>query len=344
MLNKIEDFQNLLNKKLNKFFDTKYIYLKKNDVNIEELIDDYQRLKKTSINKRYKRISLKLTKFDKKKYLKNDHSYRKKIVKIYDFLKKKQVRKYFNVFLIHGSLATKDYIKGWSDVDTFVVIKDNILLSQKKLLELKKILKELYKIFFSITKLQHHGLIMFTEFDLKNYQSSYLPFQAFKKNLNLLNNNKIIFNIEVKPNKKIYSDLIERYKLLVQANSKGEYKHHPRNNKFLSVPLKAGKKEMYQLFCHLGFVNTLPAYYFSAIGKNCSKKDSFKLFYKTQIGKKLKNFLKKSEEVRKTWSQNQKKIFTIPTWVIEKIGKDYMNQSQKNFKILINEIKKKNKY
>ena len=29
MLNKIEDFQNLLNKRLNKFFDTKYIYLKK---------------------------------------------------------------------------------------------------------------------------------------------------------------------------------------------------------------------------------------------------------------------------------------------------------------------------
>ena len=45
MLNKIKDFQNLLNKRLNKFFDTKYIYLK-NDVNIEELIDDYQRLKK----------------------------------------------------------------------------------------------------------------------------------------------------------------------------------------------------------------------------------------------------------------------------------------------------------
>ena len=148
----------------------------------------------------------------------------------------------------------------------------------------------------------------------------------------------------MKPNKKIYFDLIERYKLLVQSNSKGEYKHHPRNNKFLSVPLKAGKKEMYQLFCHLGYVNTLPAYYFSAIGKNCSKNDSFKLFYKTQIGKKLKNFLKKSEEVRNTWSQNQKKIFTIPTWVIKKIGKDYMKQSQKHFKKIINEIKKKNKY
>ena len=67
----------------------------------------------------------------------------------------------------------------------------------------------MYKIFFSITKLQHHGLIMFTEFDLKNYQSSYLPLQAFKKNLNLLNNNKITFKIEEKTNKKIYFDLIE---------------------------------------------------------------------------------------------------------------------------------------
>ena len=37
----------------------------------------------------------------------------------------------------------------------------------------------------------------------------------------------------------------------------------------------------------------------------------------------------------------KKKFFTIPTWVIKKIGKDYMKQSQKHFKILINEIKKK---
>ena len=38
-----------------------------------------------------------------------------------------------------------------------------------------------------------------------------------------------------------------------------------------------------------------------------------------------------------------KKNFYIPTWVIKKIGKDYMKQSQKILK-LINEIKKKNKY
>ena len=67
-------------------------------------------------------------------------------------------------------------------------------------------------------------------------------------------------------------------------------------------------------------------------------------FYKTQIGKKLKKiFSKKSEEVRNTWSQNQKKIFYDSNWVIKKTGKDYMKQSQKHFKILINEIKK-NKY
>ena len=42
------------------------------------------------------------------------------------------------MYLIHGSFATKDYIKGWSDVDTFVVIKDNILLYLKKIIRIKK--------------------------------------------------------------------------------------------------------------------------------------------------------------------------------------------------------------
>ena len=345
---KSEDFQNNLNKKINRFFDIKNIYDRrdsfKESKNVEEIIKDYNHLNKFKINKTKKKNILNLRNFDKKKYLCNDNFFRKKILKINEFVNKKDIKKYFKFFLIHGSLATLDYVKGWSDVDTFVVIKDEILISKKKIIKLKKILKKMYRLFFSITKLQHHGLIIFTELDLKNYLNSYLPLEALEHNLNILNNKKIIFKKQSGHNKKIYLDLLERHNLLTKSNLIGKYMHHPRKNKYLSVPLKANVNEMYQLFCHLGYVNTLPAYYFSAIGKSCSKKNSFELFKKIKVSKKLKNFLKKSENVRKKWKENQKNVFSTPVWVINEIGKNFMKESEKNFNILINEIKKKNKY
>ena len=37
-----------------------------------------------------------------------------------------QIKKYINHFLLHGSLSTLDYIKGWSDLDTWVIIDDEV--------------------------------------------------------------------------------------------------------------------------------------------------------------------------------------------------------------------------
>ena len=345
---KVDKFQWDFNKNINRYFDTKYIYKKKTyqdeSCEIEKIINNFKYLKKIKYKQTKNKKIFNLKNFDEKSYLSKDHLYRKKVLKIRQFIKNNNLKKYFNIFLIHGSLASLDYVKGWSDVDTFVVIKNQVLSSKKKLLKLKIILKKMYKLFFTVTKLQHHGLIIFTEIDLDNYLNNYMPIEALKYNLNFLNTNKIIFKKRIGPNKKIFEDLIARYELLKKSKYDKKYMHHPKNNKYLKVPIKARSREMYQLFCHLGFVNTLPAYYFSAIGKSCCKKDSFKLFEKTKLGKKIKKFLKKSENVRKKWKVNEKKIFTIPVWVTKELGKNYIRECEKNFKFIINEIKKKNNY
>ena len=51
------------------------------------------------------------------------------------------MNKYFKHFLIQGSVATLDFIDGYSDFDTFVVIKDEIL-KDKKNLKIKKNIKK----------------------------------------------------------------------------------------------------------------------------------------------------------------------------------------------------------
>ena len=61
----------------------------------------------------------------------------------------------------------------------------------------------------------------------------------------------------------------------LDAIKSGYFKHHSYRGKYLKIPIRSGRKEMYQLFYLLGFFNNLPSYYFSAIGKSINKKDSF---------------------------------------------------------------------
>ena len=293
-----------------------------------------------------KEIFINLNNYNKKKYLKKDKSYLKPIDDISNYLKKEKLNKYFKYFLVHGSLADKKYIKGWSDVDTFVVIKDRILKSKKKILFLKKKIKYLYKFFFKICPLQHHGLIIFSEHDINNYSNFFLPVEAIKKNINLLDNKKNIkITILKEENNFLLEDLKDRMKLLISAKKSGTYKHHPLNGRYLQFPLKKGRNQMYQLFCHLGYMNTLPAYYLSCLGKSTNKSISFKIFNKIFKDKKIKKLMKKSQLVRTLWQKNQngiKNSFIIPGWIIDILGKSYLDECILIFKHIIKQIKLEN--
>ena len=326
------------NKSLNKFFDTKTIFLKQkklDKINIHEKFNIQKTTKKESVS-----ISLKI--YTKEEYQKGDKIYLKPIDEIHKFLKHEKLNRYFKYFLIHGSLADKKYIKGWSDVDTFVVIKDSTVKSYKQLHHLKKKIKLLYKFFFQICPLQHHGLILFTESDLENYSNNYLPYKALSNNINLLDKKKKLL---IQPlndkNYFLFDDIKNRLQLLKDAKISGEYKHHPFKNKYLRFPIKKNREEMFQLFCHLGYMNTLPAYYFTCIGKSLNKKDSFKKFESNFKKKKIIKFLKKSEKIRFLWEKNNssnRNFFYIPQWVVSLLGKNYLDECIEVFEEIIKEI------
>jgi len=327
------------NKKLNAYFDIKTLF---NNQNKNINLNNRNKIFTENIKKKKSTININLTNYNKKKYLKKDFIYLKPVDDLYEYLREKKLNKYFKYFLIHGSLADNTYVKGWSDIDTFVVLKNSILKSPKKLLNLKKKVKFLYKFFFKICPLQHHGLILFTEYDLLNYSNNYLPLEALKKNINLLDNKKKLkIKIFDDENEFLFHDIKNRLQLLKNAKLSGLYKHHPLKGKFLRFPLKKNRKEMYQLFCHLGYINTLPAYYFSCTGRNINKKDSFKLFNKNFKNKKIVQLIKKSEKIRFMWGEryfNKKNILLIPEWVISILGKNYLNECIQIFQCIIKEI------
>ncbi len=89
------------------------------------------------------------------------------------------LRQYLLGFYLHGSLATKDYIKGWSDIDTLSIISKETIDNPKALLELRNRLYNAKYFFYKIDPLQHHGSIIISEYDLGNYCQAYFPVQIF---------------------------------------------------------------------------------------------------------------------------------------------------------------------
>lgn len=89
------------------------------------------------------------------------------------------LKHYLSGFYLHGSLATKDYIKGWSDVDTLSIVSKETIDSPEDLTELRNRLYNIRYFFYKIEPLQHHGSIIISEYDLDNYCQAYFPVQIF---------------------------------------------------------------------------------------------------------------------------------------------------------------------
>lgn len=117
--------------------------------------------------------------FSIRDYRKSDLEYLKPLAELKGYANK-NLRQYLAGFYLHGSLATKDYIKGWSDVDTLAVISKETMENPKNLLELRNKMYRMRYYFYKIDPLQHHGSIVISEYDLSNYCQAYFPVPIFK--------------------------------------------------------------------------------------------------------------------------------------------------------------------
>ena len=112
-------------------------------------------------------------------YNKNDIEYIKPLMEVKKYANE-NLKQYLSGFYLHGSLATKDYIKGWSDVDTLIIVSKETLKDPKKLLKLRDRVYYSREFFYQIDPLQHHGSIAISEYDINNYCQTYFPIPIFK--------------------------------------------------------------------------------------------------------------------------------------------------------------------
>jgi predicted nucleotidyltransferase len=179
---------------------------------------------------------------------------------------------------LHGSLASGDYIKGYSDVETLVIVKDSTLQNKKKLKQLRSALYKARYHLYQIDPLQHHGHFIIAESDLLSYPESILPLAALKHAKTLLGKSSISFHIK---------------------NSKEDTKEHLEYflNYFKSHP---ATYSLYEKKFFLHGVSLLPSLYLQYVDKPIYKKESFAKI-KKHFSKELLEPIFEVEKIRNTW-------------------------------------------
>ena len=143
---------------------------------LSSLYQDYTQIKSKSTKKVKK---LKCQEFKISSYKKNDIGYLRPLNKLKEFADK-NLKSYLSGFYLHGSFSTKDYIKGWSDVDTLSIISKETIKDPRKILKVRDMIYYSRKLYYEMDPLQHHGTMVITEYDFSSYCQTYFPIPVFK--------------------------------------------------------------------------------------------------------------------------------------------------------------------
>jgi len=264
-------------------------------------------------------------------FLQNDVEYLRPIEKLYELVNG-HLKSYLSYFFVIGSMATMDYKKGWSDLDTFMVVKDSVVKDPEQLHRLRQIAFDAWSnIFLKITPLQHHGFIVITESDLDDYTSKFMPPAVFDSALSLLDGSEeyIKFNTSFEDRTSIVTGLNSRINVYEDAIKTGVFKHHPKDGKYLKAHFMDSDDSMYQLFCFLGYIMMIPSLYMTGIGESCYKRDSFKLA-KCAFSHSSWSLIEKASYIRSEWEKLEGTNYTgnaVPKWLMEILGENYIEES-----------------
>ena len=312
---------------ISNFKKYKFISSRNFAVLISSLYKDFGNIKKNKIIKKT------IKKIDCKEISVSDYKDKQYIKPVFDLknFAEKKLKKYLLGFYLHGSLSTKDYVKGWSDLDTLAVINKKTINNYQDLLSLRDCLYKSRRFFYLIDPLQHHSHFILTEYDLDYYPESYFPSVLFKYSKSFFNPDRI--------NKiNTREDNIERIQALF-------YFVNYFRNLYSNKKYRLGSYDAKFL---LHAITLFPALYLQAKGKNVYKKYSFDMA-KKDFDDKEWQIIKDVEDVRKNWSKtktsfirNYSKINPLLAYQLNAKFLDYFgnikNTNKKDVKFLVDSM------
>lgn len=337
---------NLNSKNLNKFL-TWFFSPKSNYVFISEpwnlkvfasiISTSYSNLVSADISEGFRKVNL-------LPYVSNHYNNKKnQYLKPVDDLKKyvqTHLKEHLIDFIIHGSISTLDYSKGWSDLDTLVIFKSESLKDSQKILKIRKIMIDGYRYLLNIDPLQHHGFILSTEKDLSGIGNLPLPLEVINYSKSLLGKKSISISCKKSSNLAVYH-LQDIAKLLLVSSKTSFLDHHRLNGEALYENYK-NENCMYQMKYFLSIIMTLPSYFLNAIGSPCYKLESFDLVRDKFIDEW--EIIEKASLIRAMWPQKESypyKSNFIPFWLRNILGSNYFSRAS-SLALKMNEVLKKN--
>ncbi|MFC1700635.1 hypothetical protein ACFLZ0_00595 [Patescibacteria group bacterium] len=114
---------------------------------------------------------------------------------------------FIDYFLVHGSYASKDFIEGWSDLDTIIVLNNNVFQDENTFNRARNFFQRFSFICYYFDLLAHHRFFFVTNFDLSYYPQSILPLVVYENCFNLSKKfNSLTFSVR--------EDDFEKYEIL----------------------------------------------------------------------------------------------------------------------------------
>ena len=222
---------------------------------------------------------------------------------------------------MHGSLSTLDFIQGWSDFDSIVIIKDETLKDPVKMKRLRAVSLHVDRIIKKIDNHQHHGIHFIAEKDLLMYPDLYLPHNLFKCGTSLMGKSKILGKL--RDSKKEQADRFNSiYATFKNAYGGGALQHHAIDGVYLMNNFRNHSNGMYQLKYFLSVIVILPSYFMNITGVNLSKSDSIVACRKI-ISENNFEIIDKATAIRNMWNTHPVVSNSIPDSVREILGKNY---------------------
>jgi predicted nucleotidyltransferase/septum formation topological specificity factor MinE len=215
-------------------------------------------------------------------YQREDKEYIHTLMQLKEYGKEIKEKNLGSLFLF-GSFATKDYIKGHSDLDTAILINKETCCDADKLLELRKIATKIMKESYFIDSLQHHGPYILTNFDCDAYMQTFLPFAVWENAVSFSEDAHITFN--EKDAEEEAQKLLENYRRTFLEVVEKEKKYLPRTN--------YSQKFLYQVFL------LFPSVYLLAQGKPCYKRESFAMI-EEELSKEANELIYLFSKIRET--------------------------------------------
>ncbi len=247
----------------------------------------YKSLNKIKNNKKDKIKNIKCKSFISLDY-KKDKEYLRPLFRLNRYVKY-SLSKYLLDFHIHGSIASKDYIKGYSDFDTLAIIKKSSF-TPKKLKDIRKKLFYSRKFLCNIDPLQHHGHMLITEFDLNYYPETFFPLVLFSYSKSLLENKYLKIRLR--------KDKVESITALF------DFVHY-----FRKLKIENKRLDSYNTKYLLHAIALFPSLYLQAKGRPTYKKNSFALI-KKEFDKKLLKPIKTMTKLRGNWKSPKTSFIT----------------------------------